>query len=50
MLMVARWVKAGITMLTLSTDGGLLTAGAGLFLAEVDAAAGGASGPGADNQ
>jgi 2-keto-3-deoxy-L-rhamnonate aldolase RhmA len=38
--MVARWVKAGTNMLTLSTDGGLLSAGAGLFLAAVAAAEG----------
>jgi 2-keto-3-deoxy-L-rhamnonate aldolase RhmA len=37
--MVARWVKADMKMLTLSTDGGLLTAGAGLFLSAVEAAA-----------
>jgi 2-keto-3-deoxy-L-rhamnonate aldolase RhmA len=39
--MVARWVKAGMKMFTLSTDGGLLSAGAGLFLSAVEAARGG---------
>ncbi len=32
---VARWVKQGMKMLTLSTDGGLLGAGANLFLSAV---------------
>ena len=39
---VARWVKTGMKMLTLSTDGGLLTAGAGLLFSEVEAAVEGA--------
>jgi 2-keto-3-deoxy-L-rhamnonate aldolase RhmA len=39
--MVGRWVEAGTKMLTLSTDGGLLSAGAGPFLAAVGAATGG---------
>lgn len=38
--MVARWVKQGTKMLTLSSDGGLLSAGAQPFLAAVGAAAG----------
>ena len=32
---VAQWVQRGINMLTLSTDGGLLSAGAGVFLEAV---------------
>src|SRR5437773_6825211 len=38
--MVTRWVKSGTRMLTLSTDGGLLGAGAALFLSAVPAAGG----------
>jgi 2-keto-3-deoxy-L-rhamnonate aldolase RhmA len=36
--MIPRWVKAGVKMLTLSTDAGLLSAGAAPFLAAADAA------------
>jgi 2-keto-3-deoxy-L-rhamnonate aldolase RhmA len=38
--MVARWLGAGMKMLTLSTDGGLLGAGAGLFFSAIEAATG----------
>ncbi len=37
---VAQWVAGGMNMLTLSTDGGLLSAGAGVFLSAVQAAKG----------
>lgn len=37
---VAQWVASGMKMLTLSTDGGLLSAGAGVFLSAVQAAKG----------
>ena len=36
---VGKWMKAGMSMLTLSTDGALLEAGAGLFLSAVKASA-----------
>ena len=35
---VAHWCERGMTLLTLSSDGGFLTAGAGLFLSSVQAA------------